>query len=563
MIELIKISEETHAEKYRGPGESFEESIYRIAGSLQDDSSHYHSLVDILGNQRFLPAGRIQSAMGSPREVTAFNCFVSGTVDDSSESIFDRVRESFQTMRMGGGIGYDFSNLRPDGDLIKTLDSKSGGPLAFMPVFDSTCAAVKSAGHRRGAQMGVLRVDHPDIEAYVEAKTNSTKLTNFNLSIGVTDEFMQAVEADGIFTLRFNGRDYRTVRARNLWDKIMRATWDWAEPGVLFIDRINRKNNLWYCERISATNPCGEQPLPPYGACLLGSFNLTKYLLQDSNGYYFNYDQFKVDITNVVPAMDNIIDRTIYPLKQQEQEAKTKRRMGLGVTGVANALEVMGYNYGSSNFLHVFESILSCLRDTCYRVGVDLARRKGSFPLFDERLLHSEFAQTLPDDIREDIKHYGLRNSHYLSIAPTGTISLCANNISSSIEPVFSYEFTRTINTNNGIVNENVQDWAYRVHGVRGKTADRVSPQEHVAVLNLASAYVDSACSKTCNIGNDVTWEDFKDVYTSAFRGGASGCTTFRAAGKRYGILNAKPQSDEEQGAACFIDPDTGKRTCE
>lgn len=570
----LPISEEIHTMKYRLKGESFKDAMARVADSLADNKEHYQQFKDILYGMRFMPGGRVQAAMGAPRQVTPYNCFVSGTIKDSMEDIMGKAGEAAQTMRLGGGIGYDFSTLRPRGARIKSLDSVSSGPLSFMKVFDSVCGTIASAGHRRGAQMGCIRVDHPDIEEFIHAKTNQTDYTNFNLSILITDKFMEAVEDDGSFDLVFDGRVYDTIKARPLWDKIMRATWDWAEPGVLFIDKINRKNNLHYCELIAATNPCGEQPLPPYGACLLGSFNLTKYIKYDKT---FDYEAFKRDITVVVRAMDNVVDRAIYPLPQQEKEAKDKRRMGLGVTGVANALEIMGYPYGTPTALHVFEMIMKTLRNTAYRTSISLAIEKGPFPLFNTLYLDSEFAQTLPDDIREDIRKHGIRNSHLLSIAPTGTISLSADNVSSGIEPVFSLGYDRTIQTFDGPTVERVDDYAYRVYNVEGRTADKLSPQEHVSMLLAASKYVDSACSKTCNIGDDVSWEDFKEVYMSAWRGGASGCTTFRAAGKRFGILNAATSEDtyiepeasedgfvnETEGSQCFIDPNTGIRTCD
>ena len=566
----LPISQEKHAEKYRGNNESFEEAMTRVANALADDKTHFRRLRDILLDMRFLPAGRVQSAMGSPRETTPYNCFVSGTFDDSMASIMEKAAEAAETMRLGGGIGYDFSPLRPRGDLIRSLESRSSGPLSFMTIFDALCMTIASAGHRRGAQMGVLRVDHPDIEDFIEAKTNRDKYTQFNLSVGVTDEFMEALRAGANFDLRFEGRSYGKVKASALWDKIMRATWDWAEPGVLFIDKINRKNNLYYCETIAATNPCGEQPLPPYGACLLGSFNLVKYIspgisVTDSgvtNYWQFDTKKFIEDISVVVRAMDNIIDRAIYPLPQHKLEAQSKRRMGLGVTGVANALEIMGAPYGSENFMEILEFVLENLRNTAYQTSIELAKEKGAFPVYDDPYIDSGFMQTMPEDIRNDIFKYGIRNSHLLSIAPTGTISLTADNISSGIEPVFSYKYDRTIQEFNGARVEEVTDYAYREFGVQGRTADEVSGKEHVSVLTLASKYVDSACSKTCNVGAEVTWEEFKDLYLQAYEGGASGCTTFRSAGLRYGILNAKPSSEEEEGSACYFDPLTGQKSC-
>ena len=558
----IGISEEIHAMKYRSKGESFKDAMTRVADALKDDHQHFLEFRDVLYDMRFLPAGRVQASMGAPRTTTPYNCYVSGTIGDSMGDIMVKAGEAAQTMRLGGGIGYDFSTLRPRGARIHSLDSSSSGPLSFMKVFDAVCGTVSSAGHRRGAQMGVLRVDHPDIQEFVTSKTNSTDYTNFNLSIAVTDKFMEAVVNDTEFDLVFEGRVYETVRAVPLWDKIMRATWDWAEPGILFIDRINRKNNLHYCETIAATNPCGEQPLPPYGACLLGSFNLTKYVEDDA----FNFTALQHDIPVVVRAMDNVVDRATFPLPQQEQEAKNKRRMGLGVTGVANALEMLGHPYGSEGAKNLFEDIMQVIRDTTYVASASLAAEKGPFPLYDERLLDSEFAKTLPQGIRELIQAHGLRNSHLLSVAPTGTISLSADNVSSGIEPVFSHYYDRTITTFDGQKVERVEDYAYAKRGIKGRTADELSPREHVEMLLIASDYVDSACSKTCNIGADVSWEDFKDVYMQAYLGGASGCTTFRAAGKRYGILNVpepeEAEAAEETGGACYYDPLTGQKEC-
>ena len=387
----LPISKEIHETKYRSKGESFKEAMTRVADALKDNEEHYQKFREILLEQRFLPAGRIQAAIGSPRSVTPYNCYLSGTIEDSFDSIMDRAKEAATTMRLGGGIGYDFSTIRPRGDLIASLDSKSSGPISFMDIFNSVCGTVSSAGHRRGAQMGVLRVDHPDIEEFIRSKNNSNRLTNFNISVGVTDKFMEAVKSDSNFDLVFNGKVYKTVRARYLWDELMRSTWDWAEPGVLFIDKMNRKNNLWYCEKIAATNPCGEQPLPPYGACLLGSFNLVKYVKLNCDydvaptGIEYNtfdFESFKHDIEPVVRAMDNVVDVAIYPLKQQEIEAKSKRRMGLGVPGLANAGEALGCPYGSLEFLDFTESVLKVLRDTAYRSSISLAVEKGPFPLF-------------------------------------------------------------------------------------------------------------------------------------------------------------------------------------
>jgi len=572
----LEVSKWIHEEKYRGQGETFKDAMTRVAEALKDNESHFNNFRTILYNQRFLPAGRVQSAMGAPRRVTPYNCFVSTTIEDSMDGIMDAARRAAETMRLGGGIGYDFSTLRPRGAMIKSLESKSSGPLSFMGIFDAVCKTIASAGHRRGAQMGVLRVDHPDIEEFVTAKNNMTALTDFNISVGVTDKFMTAVKEGTDFDLVFNGEVRKTVDARALWDKIMRSTWDWAEPGILFIDRINNKNNLHYCETIAATNPCGEQPLPPNGACLLGSFNLVKYVVDHDGKYVFNMNQLRNDIPHVVRAMDNVVDRATYPLREQELEAKSKRRMGLGVTGVANAIEALGFHYGSERFLQTLEEIMSVIRDVAYTTSVELAMEKGAFPLFTQAYLDSGFAKTLPDNIRELISNYGIRNSHLLSVAPTGTISLSADNVSSGIEPPYNLFYDRKIQEFDGERTERVEDYGYRVFKVEGKTANELSVFDHVKVLNVASKFVDSACSKTCNVGDDVTWEDFKKIYMDAYDGGASGCTTFRASGKRMGILSSssseeivdedvieETQDFVDEGGACYFDPATGLRKCE
>ena len=572
----MPISQEIDEMKYRQKDESFDQKIKRIANALSDDDQHKFELEDILGEMRFLPAGRVQSAIGSNRITTAYNCFVSGEIEDSMDSIMQRASEAAETMRRGGGIGYDFSKLRPRGDTIKSLDSKSSGPISFMQVFDAVCQTIASSGHRRGAQMGVLRVDHPDILDFIRAKRNNDKLTGFNVSVGITDAFMEALDNDTDYDLYFNGEHRGTLSAKEVWDEIMQSTWDWAEPGVLFIDRIKEMNNLWYCEEINATNPCGEQPLPAYGACLLGSFNLTKYLEEDfldgKTIYSFDFKQFKRDIPEVVKAMDNVVDRTIYPLKAQEDEAKNKRRMGLGVTGLANAGEMLGYEYASKEFMRWAEKIFACLRDNCYKASALLAKEKGSFPLFKKEYLKSNYIRALPASIQALIREHGIRNSHLTSIAPTGTISIVANNVSGGIEPVFSHYFDRTIQTFEGPKVESVKDYAYS-KGVEGRTANDISVQEHLKVLLLAQHYIDSACSKTCNVGDNVSYEDFKQVYVDAWKGGAKGCTTFRVSGKRFGIFNETMEEEkkdsnevkeveEEKAEACFIDPKTGVREC-
>lgn len=573
----LPISEEVGAAKHRLPGESFEDAMRRIAHALADDRDHEAALLAILLNRRFIPAGRIQSAAGNLRNTTAFNCFVSGTIHDSMKGIMDKNTEAALTMQKGGGIGYNFGTIRPEKADIKTMGTKASGPLSFMGVYNATCGTVASAGDRRGAQMGVMPVWHPDIRKFIHAKSNNDVLTNFNVSVGVTDEFMEAVCKGGTFELSFEGVVYEVIDANELWDEIMAMTWDWAEPGVLFIDRINQMNNLYYCEEIAATNPCGEQPLPPYGACLLGSFNWAAYVVQRQVrvgmcqtdigvDQHFDLPQLLEDIRVVVRAMDNVIDRTVYPLPEQEAEAKAKRRMGLGAMGVANALEAIGRPYGTPEAIEFCDMVMQRFTNECYRSSALLAEEKGAFPLYDERYLYGKFIGRLDSDVVNLIARHGIRNSHLTSIAPTGSISLAADNVSSGIEPPFMHSYERTVRTNHGQQKvETVTDYGSRVFGVDGRTANELSPMEHVGMLTVFQRWVDSACSKTCNIGGSVTFDEFKNVYMAAWEGGAKGCTTFRMDGKRFGILNASPEEEPEvaEGASCTFDPATGKKTCE
>lgn len=588
-------SEHVHSYKYRGPSETFRGGIDRVAGALQDSHDHYMALRQITGDMRFMFAGRVQSAMGSSKNVTAFNCFVMPTIHDSftdgptdeeigalpdhvwpALSIMDTAKASAQTMRKGGGVGYDFSTLRPSGDIILGVQAQTDGPLAFMPIYQGVCKATSSSGNRRGAQMGVMRIDHPDIEAFVRAKQVADEsvpfeyrpLSGFNLSVAVTDEFLDCLASGRPFKLKFGGRVYREIDPLALWDLIMRGTYDWAEPGVLFIDQINRMNNLHYCETIAATNPCGEQPLPPYGACLLGSVNLVRYLVKHTDGtWYFDEDQLRADIPHIVRAMDNVIDRTRYPLPQQQQEAQRKRRLGIGVTGLANALETLGTPYGSVEFALAEDRLLRLINRECYIASAMLAKEKGAFPLFDRvEYLRSKFIQTLDEDVQDLIRRYGIRNSHLTSIAPTGTISFCADNVSSGIEPVFSYSQERNVIMPEGKVAFDVPDYGVHYLGTRGKIAADITVEEHIRVLVAAQRNVDSAVSKTCNVPTDYPYEDFKQIYIRAAEGGAKGCTTYRPAGKYDEPLKAatpEPEeevTDKDQGA-CGWDPVTGRRT--
>lgn len=559
-------SEYIHSTKYRSVGESFSEAQARFAHTLSDSQEHFRALYRILLDMRFMGGGRTQAAVGAPRQVTAFNCFVSGTIEDSLEDIMEKAGEAATTMKLGGGIGYDFSTLRPRGDNIVSLDSRSSGPISFMDIYNAVCGTISSAGHRRGAQMGVLRIDHPDIEEFIRAKQNGDRLNAFNISIGVTDDFMEALLDDREFTLTFGGRPFKTVRAKALWEEVMRANWEWAEPGVLFIDTINRMNNLDYCENIAATNPCGEQPLPPYGACLLGSFNLVQYIKDNTEvrARVFDYEQLKSDIPHVVRAMDNIHDNTTFPLEAQAAESQAKRRMGLGVTGVANAGEALGFAYASDEFINWLEKVLTIIRDGVYNASIDLAKEKGPFPLFvADDYCAGGFIRTLPQSIRRRIRKYGIRNSHLLSIAPTGTISLAADNISSGIEPVFALEQHRTVQTFDGPHEVELVDYGYAKLGVKGKTSNECTAHDHLRVLSTAIKYVDSAVSKTTNVNPEMPWEEFKDLYIEAWKLGCKGLTVFNPGGKRFGILRKKEIPAEETAKACTWDPETGIRTCD
>ena len=555
----IPISKELHASKYRQPGENFEECCGRIAAALATDHQERYLLLDMLLHQRFLPGGRIQASAGASVSSTCFNCFCSDTIEDSMYSFMNRMGEASEIMRRGGGIGFSFGNLRPQGDIITTIRGTASGPVKFMGVPNSIAGILSQSGNRRGALMGILPCTHPDIETFIHAKQNSDQLNNFNISVTVTDEFLWAVEYDTSFDLKFDGRVYKTVSAKALWDEIIRSSWNWAEPGILFIDTINRMNNLWYCEHISAVNPCAEQPLPPKGLCCLGSLNLTKYLVCSQNQHpFFDYNLFVADTKMAVRALDRVIDISTYPIEKHKEEELSKRRIGLGYTGLANTLEVLVYSYGSSDFLSMHQNIALTLRNTAYCKSIQLAREKESFPLYDERYLEGEFIKQLPEDIQDDIRQHGIRNSHLISVAPTGSISLTADNISSGIEPPYLIEGERIIRGDDGPEITTVQDWAYRVHGVRCKTANECSIDDHLNVLAMATKYSDSSVSKTVNVGDNVSYEDFRNLYMRAWKAGCKGLATFRASGKREGIM--KPT---KEGSACYIDSATGKRSCD
>ena len=495
---------------------------------------------DALADFRFLPAGRITAGAGTDRSVTLFNCFVMGTIPDSMGGIFEMLKEAALTMQQGGGIGYDFSTIRPKGAPVHGVAADASGPLSFMDVWDAMCRTIMSAGSRRGAMMATMRCDHPDIEDFITAKHDAARLRMFNLSVLVTDAFMAAVKADGPWDLQFDGRVYHTVQAHDLWNRIMRATYDYAEPGVIFIDRINAANNLHYCETISATNPCGEQPLPPYGACLLGSVNLARLVTDPfTDAARLDTDALDDLVRVAVRMMDNVVDASRFPLEAQAQEARAKRRIGLGVTGLADALIMLGLRYGSDAAVTQTGAWMRAIARAAYLGSSDLAREKGAFPLFDaEAFLASGTMSGMDEGVREAVRTHGIRNALLTSIAPTGTISLYAGNVSSGIEPVFALSYTRKVLMPDGSRREEVvQDYALaewrRLHGDAPLpdafvTAQTLTPADHLRMQAAAQAWVDSSISKTINVPEEIAFEAFKDVYLTAWETGCKGCTTYR-----------------------------------
>ncbi len=532
--------------------------IARAVASVEKDPSEWEDrFYAALEDFRFLPAGRITAGAGTGRSVTLFNCFVMGTIPDDMGGIFDALKEAALTMQQGGGIGYDFSTIRPRGAEVKGVAADASGPLSFMDVWDAMCRTIMSAGSRRGAMMAVMRCDHPDIEAFIEAKQDAARLRMFNLSVLVTDPFMAAVKSDGAWDLVFDGRVYRTIQARDLWNRIMRATYDYAEPGVIFIDRINAMNNLAYCETIAATNPCGEQPLPPYGACLLGSVNLARLVI-DPFGPKARLDAaaLKDLVRTAVRMMDNTVDVSRFPLPQQAEEARAKRRIGLGVTGLADALLMLGLRYGSDEAARQTEIWMHKIACAAYLASVDLAREKGPFPLFDaEKYLASGTMQHMDETVREAIRTHGIRNALLTSVAPTGTISLYAGNVSSGIEPVFAYAYKRKVLQKDGSrTEEEVVDYAYHLwrerfgdkplpdHFVNAQT---LPPLDHVRMQAAAQKWVDSSISKTINCPEEIGFEAFKDVYMAAWDQGCKGCTTYRPNAVTGSVLSVSEKEDK------------------
>ena len=570
----VALAEEIWTAKYRfapaeGEGDrSFAETAERVARAValaeapELRAAWEARFRDAVADMRFIPAGRVLAGAGTERSVTLFNCFVMGTIPDSLDGIFEHLKQAALTMQQGGGVGMDFSTIRPAGSLVRGVGADASGPLTFMDCWDSMCRTVHSAGQRRGAMMGCLRIDHPDIEAFIDAKRDPGRFRNFNLSVLVTDAFMCALGSDGDWPLVFNGEPVRTVRARELWERLMRATYDVAEPGVIFVDRVNAANNLAHCETISASNPCGEQMLPPYGACLLGSINLARLVHDPFEAGELDETQLAELTHTAVRMLDNVIDISRYPLPEQEAEARAKRRIGLGVTGLADALLFCGAAYGSSDAVALTQRWLGIIKREAYRVSALLAAEKGPFPLYDLTMLERPNLADLDDECRALIAKHGLRNGCLTSIAPTGTTSLLAGNVSSGIEPVFAYSYTRKILQPDGTKREEqVEDYAMRIwRQVKGDTpppdelfvsAQTLSPSDHLTMQAAAQALIDSSISKTVNCPEDIGFEEFADIYVEGYHLGCKGLTTYRPNAVTGSVLSLgeapKPEPHAEE----------------
>jgi ribonucleoside-diphosphate reductase alpha chain len=548
----IPLAAEIWAAKYRfapdvGDGDvGVEDSWRRVAEAIaqaepaEAREAWREKFLDALGDFQFMPAGRIFAGAGTGRAVTLFNCFVMGTLPDDLPGIFEHLREAAVTLQQGGGVGMDFSTIRPAGAPVRGVGADASGPLSFMDVWDSMCRTILSAGQRRGAMMGCLRIDHPDIEAFIDAKREPTRLRNFNLSVLVTDAFLEALAADADWPLVFGGEVFKTVRASDLWRRLMTATYAYAEPGVIFVDRVNARNNLADCETIAASNPCGEQMLPPYGACLLGSINLARLVAAPFTEGAVLDEEKLAELTHVaIRFLDDVIDVSRFPLEAQAEEARAKRRLGLGVTGLADALIFCGQRYGSEEAAETTRRWLGIIKREAYRASAALAAEKGPYPLWDPRVLDRPNLLDLDDDTRALIAKHGLRNGCLTSIAPTGTTSLVAGNVSSGVEPVFAYAYNRKVRQPDGSSRqEAVEDYALtvwkRLHGEAEPpqdvfvSAQTLTPREHLVMQAAAQWMIDSSISKTVNCPADIAFDAFCDVYLEGWRMGCKGLTTYR-----------------------------------
>ncbi len=576
---------------------SVEDTWRRVAhalASVEADNQKYweENFFNILKDFRFLPGGRILAGAGTEKRVTLFNCFVMGVIEDSMDGIFDALKEAALTMQQGGGIGYDFSTLRPRGTQARSAGTIASGPVSFMHIWDSMCKTLLSTGHRRGAMVATLRCDHPDIESYIDVKKDPASLRHLNLSVQVTDAFMRAVRDDEEWPLVFpvtwlDERDtnsgagwlwrqwpgmksevrckvFRVVRARDLWQHIMQATYHYAEPGVLFVDRINHSNNLWYRERITSTNPCGEVPLPPYGACNLGSINVTQFVKAPFTPHArLDMEAIRSTAETAIRLLDNVIDLSQFPLKKQKLGVFSTRRIGLGITGLGDTLILLGLHYADEASLKLASEVMQSLCHTAYRTSIELAREKGVFPKFEKsKFIQGEFIKSLPEDIKTGISKTGIRNSHLLAIAPAGTISLLANNVSSGIEPVFDFKFQRRIYKRNANVAEfHLVDYAYQLWQQHYSDAPLprqfvhakgLPPKAHLKMQAALQPFVDNAISKTINVPEDIDFSSFRTLYEEAYALGLKGCTTFRP-NPVSGAILVSPQSDPSDARCCLV----------